>query len=68
MHICISEDKNFSNFEPLMFSRPVYDFSISIETPKSMTSRCNVEFIPDGDNLFCETFKLTQYDIDKKGF
>jgi UDP-N-acetylglucosamine diphosphorylase/glucosamine-1-phosphate N-acetyltransferase len=25
MQICIFEDKNFANFEPLVFSRPVYD-------------------------------------------
>lgn len=25
MHLCLFEDKYFSNFEPLMFSRPVYE-------------------------------------------
>ncbi len=64
MHICIFEDKKFSDFEPLIFCRPVYDFSISIETPKSMTSRRKVEFTPDDENLFRDIFKLTQYDRD----
>ena len=34
MHICIFEDKNFSNFEPLMFSRPVYELLCGTYTLK----------------------------------
>jgi UDP-N-acetylglucosamine diphosphorylase/glucosamine-1-phosphate N-acetyltransferase len=34
MQICIFEDINYSNFEPLVFTRPVYDLLCGIDTLK----------------------------------
>ena len=34
MQICIFEDKSYSDFEPLVYSRPVYDLRCGINTLK----------------------------------
>jgi UDP-N-acetylglucosamine diphosphorylase/glucosamine-1-phosphate N-acetyltransferase len=39
MQICIFEDINYSNFEPLMFSRPVYDLVCGITSLKEKILR-----------------------------
>ena len=39
MQICIFEDINYQNFEPLVFSRPVYDLLFGIESLKEKIIR-----------------------------
>ena len=39
MQICIFEDINYSNFEPMVFSRPVYDLLCGIDTLKEKIIR-----------------------------
>lgn len=39
MQICIFEDINFSNFEPMVFSRPVYDLLCGIDSLKEKIIR-----------------------------
>ena len=39
MQICIFEDVNYSNFEPMVFSRPVYDLLCGIDTLKEKIIR-----------------------------
>ena len=34
MQICIFEDNNYSDFEPLVYSRPVYDLRCGMDTLK----------------------------------
>lgn len=39
MHICIYEDENFMNFEPLIYSRPVYELVCGMNTLKDKIHR-----------------------------
>jgi UDP-N-acetylglucosamine diphosphorylase/glucosamine-1-phosphate N-acetyltransferase len=39
MQICIFEDTNYSNFEPMVFSRPVYDLFCGIDSLKEKIVR-----------------------------
>jgi len=39
MQVCIFEDENYLNFEPLVFSRPVYDLICGVETLKEKILR-----------------------------
>ncbi len=39
MQICIFEDINYSNFEPMVFSRPVYDLLCGIDSLKEKITR-----------------------------
>jgi UDP-N-acetylglucosamine diphosphorylase/glucosamine-1-phosphate N-acetyltransferase len=53
MHICIFEDENFINFEPLTYSRPVYDLVCGITSLKEKIQR---EFPEAKYSLHCRKY------------
>ena len=73
MHICIFEDEQYLNFEPLIYSRPVYDLICGITSlgdkiinafPKEkVTLKCrnNLEQFVSAEN---QKFKVNQFDKD----
>lgn len=65
MQICIFEDINFSNFEPLVFSRPVYDLVCGIDSLKQKIIRSykNARF-----SLHCRPYLTETVRRDNLGF
>jgi UDP-N-acetylglucosamine diphosphorylase/glucosamine-1-phosphate N-acetyltransferase len=53
MQLCIFEDKNCANFEPLIYSRPVYELICGISTLKEKILR---NFSGKKYSLHCRTF------------